>query len=44
MYRPDQILKMMEETSLSIRYIFGDYKGSPLNEDSERIIIIGQKE
>jgi len=44
MYKPDQILKMMEETSLSVRYIFGDYKGSPLREDSERIIIIGQKE
>ncbi|MCK4753777.1 MAG: methyltransferase domain-containing protein [Calditrichia bacterium] len=44
MYKPDQILKMMEETSLSVRYIFGDYKGSPLSEDSERIIIIGQKE
>ncbi len=44
MYKPDQIIKMMEETSLSVRYIFGDYKGSPLSEDSERIIIIGQKE
>lgn len=44
MYKPDQILKMMEETSLSVRYIFGDYKGSPLSENSERIIIIGQKE
>ena len=44
MYKPDQILKMMEETSLSVRYIFGDYRGSPLSEDSERIIIIGQKE
>lgn len=44
MYKPDQIIKMMEETSLSVRYIFGDYKGSSLSEDSERIIIIGQKE
>ena len=44
MYEKDKILKMMEETSLSVRYIFGDYAGSPLSETSERIIIIGQKE
>ena len=43
MYNLDQILKMMEETGLSIRYIFGDYLGSPLIEESERVIIIGQK-
>jgi hypothetical protein len=35
---------MMEETSLSVRYVFGNYEGSPLSDDSERIIIIGQKE
>jgi len=44
MYNPDQILKMMEETCLSVRYIFGDDKGTPLNEESKRMIIIGQKE
>lgn len=44
MYKSDQILKMMEESGLSVRYIFGDYKGSPLNDESERVIIIGQKE
>ena len=44
MYKSDQILKMMEESNLSVRYIFGDYEGSPLSEESERIIIIGQKE
>jgi SAM-dependent methyltransferase len=44
MYKPDQILKMMDETNLKIRYIFGDYNGMPFNQDSERIIIIGQKE
>jgi SAM-dependent methyltransferase len=44
MYKSDQILKMMEETSLSVRYVFGNYEGSPLSDDSERIIIIGQKE
>jgi len=43
-YKPDQIFKMMEETGLEIGYIFGDYKGSPLTENSERIIIIGKKE
>lgn len=44
MYNSEQILRMMEETSLSVRYIFGDYLGSPLSEESERIIIIGQKD
>ena len=44
MYKPDQLIKMMEETGLEVAYIFGDYKGSPLTENSERIIIIGNKE
>jgi SAM-dependent methyltransferase len=43
MYKPDQILKMMEETGLDVGYIFGDYKGSPLTENSERMIVIGKK-
>jgi SAM-dependent methyltransferase len=44
MYKPDQILKMMEESGLEVGYIFGDYQGSPFTENSERIIIIGKKE
>ena len=44
MYDKDKILEMMEETSLFVRHIFGDYAGSPLSRASERIIIIGQNE
>jgi SAM-dependent methyltransferase len=44
LYKPDQILKMMEETSLEVSFIFGDYQGSPFTQDSERIIIIGKTE
>jgi SAM-dependent methyltransferase len=44
LYTPDQIFNMMEETNLDVNYIFGDYNGSPLTKDSERIIIIGNRE
>ena len=43
MYKPEQILKMMEETGLNVGYIFGDYSGSSLTENSERMIVIGEK-
>jgi SAM-dependent methyltransferase len=44
LYTPDQILNMLEETRLDVSYIFGDYQGSPFTKDSERIIIIGNRE
>ena len=44
MYEKVKILEMMKETHLNVRYIFGDYAGSPLSETSERMIIIGQKD
>jgi hypothetical protein len=34
---------MMEETGLNVGYIFGDYSGSSLTENSERMIVIGEK-
>jgi len=44
MYNPDQIFKMMSDSHLRIDDIFGDYRGSPFQHNSPRLIVIGRKE
>jgi ubiquinone/menaquinone biosynthesis C-methylase UbiE len=42
MYDPDQIVQMMEASALQVNQILGDYNGQPFNDNSPRLIIIGQ--
>ena len=43
MYNPDQIFNMLDNSKLSIDYVFGDYQGSLFEQNSPRLIIIGKK-
>ena len=43
MYNPDQIFKMLDDSNLSIDYVFGDYQGAVFEKNSPRLIVIGKK-
>jgi ubiquinone/menaquinone biosynthesis C-methylase UbiE len=43
MYQPDEIFMMLKQAGLSVLRVFGDYSGSDFNQDSPRMVVIGEK-
>ncbi|TFH02678.1 MAG: class I SAM-dependent methyltransferase [Calditrichales bacterium] len=41
LYSPKQIRSMLDKAGLKVKHIFGDYDGSPLKENSSRMIVFG---
>lgn len=44
MYTQAEMIAMLEQAGLAIDQIYGDFRGQPYSEDSERLILIGHKE
>lgn len=43
MYQPGEIFTMLKQAGLSVLHVFGDYHGSDFNQESPRLLVIGEK-
>ena len=43
MYPPNEIFTMLKQAGLSVLHVFGDYRGTEFDQNSPRLVVIGEK-